>query len=161
VISERNKGGKMRTVRKLIYAFLPLLLLAPAALWAQGATVSGRVVGSAGEPLPSVSVFIQGLGVGSTTDSDGRYSFSVPSARVQGQTATITARRIGYTSQNAPITLSAGAITRDFALGPNPFQLGEVVVTGAGTTTTVEKLGNVRNTVDSSLIRKSNETNIG
>lgn len=150
----------MRTVRKLIYALLPSLLLVPAALWAQGATVSGRVVGSGGEPLPSVSVFIQGLGVGSTTDSDGRYSFSIPSARVQGQAVTLTARRIGYTSQNAPITLTAGNITRDFALGPNPFQLGEVVVTGAGTTTTVEKLGNVRNTVDSTLIRKSNEVNV-
>ena len=30
-------------------------------------------------------------------------------------------------------------------LEANPLQLGEVVVTGAGTATEVEKLGNVRN----------------
>jgi len=150
----------MRTVRKFLYAFLPTILLAPAVLFAQGATISGRVVGPAGEPLPSVSVYIQGYGAGSTTDADGRYSFSVPSARLQGQAVTLTARRIGYTSQSVQIPLAAGSVTRDFSLALNPFQLGEVVVTGAGTTTQVEKLGNVRNSVDSSLIRKSNETNV-
>jgi TonB-linked SusC/RagA family outer membrane protein len=150
----------MRTVRKLVYAFLPIALLAPVALFAQ-ATVSGRVLGASGEPLPSASVFIQGYGIGATTDADGSYSFQVPSARAQGQTATLTVRRIGYTSQNAQITLTNGStISQNFALALNPFQLGEVVVTGAGTTSTAEKLGNVRNSVDSSLIRKSNESNI-
>jgi len=156
----RKKGGEMRTVRKLVYVFLPIALLAPVALFAQ-ATVSGRVLGASGEPLPSASVFIQGYGIGATTDADGSYSFQVPSARAQGQTVTLTVRRIGYTSQNAQITLTNGStITQNFTLGLNPFQLGEVVVTGAGTTSTAEKLGNVRNSVDSSLIRKSNENNV-
>ncbi|HZF73712.1 MAG TPA: TonB-dependent receptor plug domain-containing protein, partial [Gemmatimonadaceae bacterium] len=132
----------------------------PAALLAQGAVLSGRVVGQAGEPLASATVFIQGMGAGATTDADGRYSFPVPSGRVQGQTVTVTARRIGYTSQSAAITLTAGNISHDFTLTLNPFQLGEVVVTGAGTTSSAEKLGNVRNSVDSTLIRKSNETNV-
>ena len=150
----------MSTVRKFVNAFLPTFLLVPAALFAQGTNISGRVVGASGEPLPSASVYIQGMGAGTTTDANGSYSFTVPSARVQGQTATLTARRIGYTQQNVPVTLTPGDITHDFALGLNPFQLGEVVVTGAGTTTTAEKLGNVRNSVDSTLIRKSNETNV-
>src|SRR5438270_17739 len=104
----------MRLVRKLLNALLPTILLVPAVLFAQGATISGRVVGPAGEPLPSVSVYIQGYGAGSTTDADGRYSFSVPSARLQGQAVTLTARRIGYTSQNVQIALAPGNITRDF-----------------------------------------------
>ena len=45
-------------------------------------------------------------------------------------------------------------------LEANPLQLGEVVVTGAGTATEVEKLGNVRNTVSPELIVKSNEANV-
>ena len=150
----------MRTVRKFVSAILPTILLVPAVLFAQGAVISGRVVGASGEPLPSASVFIQGYGVGSTTDADGRYTIQVPSARVNGQTVTLTARRIGYTGQNAQVLLTAGNIARDFNLALNPFQLGEVVVTGAGTTSSAEKLGNVRNSVDSTLIRKSNETNI-
>jgi TonB-linked SusC/RagA family outer membrane protein len=150
----------MRTVRRSLYAFLPTILLVPTVLFAQGATISGRVVGPAGEPLSTVSVYIQGYGAGSTTDEDGRYSFSVPSARLQGQAVTLTARRIGYTSASTQIALSPGQITHNFTLALNPFQLGEIVVTGAGTATAVEKLGNVRNSVDSSLIRKSNETNV-
>ena len=62
--------------------------------------------------------------------------------------------------KTARITLNPGTITQDFTLEANPLQLGEVVVTGAGTTMQVEKLGNVRNQVDSSLVQKSNESNV-
>src|SRR5438046_2461920 len=56
------------------------------------------------------------------------------------------------------ITLTPGAtINQNFTLPVNPFHLGEVVVTGAGTTTTRERLGVTINSVDSSLIRRSNE----
>ncbi len=130
-------------------------------LLAQGATISGRVTGDNGQPLPGVSVFVQGMGVGSTTDGQGRYTFAVPSGRAQGQAATLTARRIGYTARTVQIALAAStSVTQDFLLTANPLQLGEIVVTGAGTTTAVEKLGNVRNAVDSTAIVKSNETNI-
>src|SRR5438093_5493578 len=49
---------------------------------------------------------------------------------------------------------------QDFNLAPNPLQLGEVVVTGAGTTSTTEKLGSVRNNVPADQIVKSNEQNV-
>ncbi|HEY9480350.1 MAG TPA: carboxypeptidase regulatory-like domain-containing protein, partial [Gemmatimonadaceae bacterium] len=61
-----------------------------------GATVTGRVVNEAGAPLPSVSVFVEGLGMGSLTREDGRYTFTVPAARATGQQVTLTARLIGY-----------------------------------------------------------------
>jgi len=48
----------------------------------------------------------------------------------------------------------------DFVLETNPLQLGEVVVTGAGTTSEAQKIGNVRSPVDSAEIQKSNESNI-
>jgi TonB-linked SusC/RagA family outer membrane protein len=71
----------------------------------------------------------------------------------------LTARAIGYRPQSAQITLSSGAIDQDFTLVANPLQLGEIVVTGAGTVTEAEKLGNVRNYVDSTSITRSNEPN--
>ncbi|HEU4643263.1 MAG TPA: SusC/RagA family TonB-linked outer membrane protein, partial [Gemmatimonadaceae bacterium] len=73
---------------------------------------------------------------------------------------TLTARLIGFKAQSAQITLSAGTITHDFVLAANPLKLGEVVVTGAGTATTREKLGTVINTVDSAAIARSNEPNV-
>ncbi len=48
---------------------------------------------------------------------------------------------------------------RDFSLAANPLQLGEIVVTGAGTVSEVEKLGTVRSYVDSSTVINSGEQN--
>jgi TonB-linked SusC/RagA family outer membrane protein len=97
------------------------------------------------------------MGVGTITRDDGRYSFIVPAARAHGQQAQLTAKLIGYKAKSATITL-AGAINQDFVLEANPLQLGVVIVTGAGTTSAVEKLGNVINSVDSSALQRSNES---
>ena len=123
-------------------------------------TITGRVTSDAGAPLGSVEVSIAAMSVGTLTRDDGRYAFVIPGARVSRQTVTLTARRLGYKAQSAQITLAAGGVTHDFTLASNPLQLGEVVVTGAGTTTAIEKLGNVRNAVSAEQIDKSNETNI-
>lgn len=125
-----------------------------------GATVRGSIVNEAGTPLPSASVFVEGLELGGLTREDGSYSFSVPAARVNGEQVTLTARLIGYKPASVQITLAAGTITQNFALASNPLRLGEVVVTGAGTATTREKLGTVINTVDSAAISRSNESNV-
>ena len=153
----KHTGSLVRSFFTTVF----LLVCTAASLHAQGVTISGRVTADNGQPIPGVSVFVQGMGVGSTTDAQGRYSFALPSGRAQGQSAALMARRIGYTARSVPVTLSAAtSVSQDFVLSANPLQLGEIVVTGAGTATAVEKLGNVRNAVDSTLIKKSNETNI-
>ena len=148
----------MKGIAKFV-AGLGLTML-PAVAAAQDARISGRVTAEGGTPLPAASVFIEAMNAGSTTDNDGRYSFTLPAARVRGQTVTLTARRIGYTVRTAQVVLQPGQITQDFVLAANTLRLGDVVVTGAGTTTTREKLGNVINTVDSTLIERSNESNV-
>jgi TonB-linked SusC/RagA family outer membrane protein len=100
------------------------------------------------------------MGIGTVTREDGRYTLVVPAARANGQTATLVARLIGYKSVAAPVTLGNAPITHDFVLPANPLRLGEIVITGAGTSTAAEKLGNVRNHVDSTAITRSNESNI-
>ena len=152
----------MRQLVRCLLAFGCATAAGPGLLAAQqgSATVTGQVVNEAGTPLSSVSVFVEGLNIGSLSKDDGKYSFTVPAARVTGQQVTITARLIGYKPASARITLAAGNLTRNFTLESNPLRLGEVVVTGAGTATTREKLGTVINTVDSSAIAKSNESNV-
>jgi TonB-linked SusC/RagA family outer membrane protein len=115
---------------------------------------------SEGVPVPSATVSIPELGLGALTNEAGRYSITVPGARVQGQSVTVTARRVGYRPQNVRVAITAGTVTQDFELAANPLQLGEVVITGAGTATEVEKLGNVRNNVSAELIVKANEPNV-
>src|SRR5437762_5129185 len=134
-------------------------LLLPAVARAQ-TTISGRVLAQDRGPVSDVAVTIPELGVGAVTRDDGRYSITIPGARALGQTVTLNARRIGYRAESVRIVLQPGNITQDITLGANPLQLGEVVVTGAGTTSTVERLGNVRNVVSPDLIRKANEPNL-
>ena len=149
-----------RFVRRAIAIVAATALLPAWAAAQQGATISGRVVSEAGAPLSSASVFIQNMNIGSLTDADGKYTFQVPAARIQGQQVTVTARLIGFREQSVQVTLSAGNITQNFSLAANPLRLGEVVVTGEGTTQTRERLGSVVNSVDTSLISKANETNV-
>jgi len=138
-----------------------LTFLAPTWAVAQNpVTINGRVQSEDGAPLAYADVSIPSLGVGAVTRDDGRYAIFIPGARVTGQSVQMTARRLGYKVQTVTVQLTEGLITKDFSLAANPLQLGEVVVTGAGTATATEKLGNVRNNVSAEQIERSNETNV-
>src|SRR5665647_1971453 len=67
-------------------AMLAFLAFAASAASAQQATVTGRVTNEVGNPLPSASVFLDGMSLGTITRDDGRYTLTVPAARVNGQT---------------------------------------------------------------------------
>jgi len=110
------------------------------------------VTSAGGGPLPSVTVSITGMGLGSITREDGLYTFTVPAARVTGQSVTLTARRVGFAPQNAQITLTAGTITHDFVMTAAAQQLEQIIVTGAGTSQVRERVGGTINTVDSTTI---------
>ena len=144
--------------RHFLFFVTACTFTASAASAQSGATVTGRVTSDAGVPLGGAAVFIAGTNIGAQTNDDGTYTFIVPSSRATGGTATLTARVIGYTARSVQIALTPGStINQNFALPVNPFHLGEVVVTGAGTTTTRERLGVTINRVDSSILRRANE----
>ena len=120
-----------------------------------GIKVSGLVTSDVGAPIAGVNVYLQGLNIGTQTGPDGHYTFNVGSAYTNGQTATLTARVIGYTPKSVPVMLTAGKdITQDFTLAVNPLRLSDVVVTGAGTSTIREKLTTAIDEVDSSVIQR-------
>jgi hypothetical protein len=144
-----------------ILACIGIASLLPVAARAQeSATISGHVTGEGGIALSGVAVSIPELGLGGISRDDGSFAIAVPSARVNRQAVTVTARRVGYKPKSARVTVNPGTVTQDFVLEANPLQLGEVVVTGAGTSTEVEKLGNVRNSVSPELLVKANEANV-
>ena len=113
-----------------------------------------------GEPILFAQIGIEGMNIGAQSRDGGRYILTVPAMRVSGQAVTITAKGIGFRQASARITLRGGSQTQDFTLVANPLKLGEVVVTGAGTQTTNEKLGNVITTVEGVALDKSQETNV-
>jgi TonB-linked SusC/RagA family outer membrane protein len=145
-------------LRRILIALAAVCL--PIAARAQApATITGTVTREDGSTLAGATVAIPTLGLGAVTRPDGRYALIVPANRAQGQTITLSIRAIGYKPQTREVTLT-GDQSVDAVLAPNPLQLGELVVTGAGTESSVEKLGNVRNNVDSALIARSNESNL-
>jgi len=152
-----------RAVRSLLGALVGAVTFLPAAAAPAQipTTVSGRVTSETGAPAVGVQVYISDLLLGATTNETGNYQLTVPSARARGQSVTIAARGIGFRPKSAQIILAPGiAMTQDFQLAIAPVQLNQVVITGQGTVTTSEKLGNRIDQVHSDDIMRSNEPNL-
>ncbi|HLP04075.1 MAG TPA: carboxypeptidase-like regulatory domain-containing protein, partial [Paludibacter sp.] len=82
-----------------------LFLLLAVTQWmaAQGSQVTGVVTAQEdGQPLPGVSIFVQGMAnVGTITNVEGKYSIKVPAGK------SLTFRCIGYKLQVKPISADA------------------------------------------------------
>ena len=122
--------------------------------FAQNVVFSGRVT-SAGQPLGGASIGIAELGVGATTSVDGRYNFTVAIAQNAGRSVTLRVRAIGYTPKQAPVTLEAGRVEKDFELAKDVLNLEQVVVTGVGDATSQKKTAFSVGVVDASQIKEA------
>src|SRR5689334_18773316 len=110
---------KKALVKGLAVSTLGMLLRSTAAMAQQSVSVSGHV-SAEGRPLERATVRVPVLNITRTTDRSGFYSFLIPARRVGGQTVVLTAsfsdRRDRFLPDSATITLSGGAIVRDFDL---------------------------------------------
>ena len=110
-------------MKKRLLNLIVLLFLVSAAAMAQ--TVTGRVTSSVdGSPLPGVSVLVKSTTSGTTTDTDGKYTISVP-----GPDAVLVVSFIGFAAQEIPV---GSRTVIDVALAEDVTQLSEVVVTALG-----------------------------
>lgn len=115
-------------MKKILQRFLwGLLFFVGSHAYAQTRTVTGTVTSkSDGQPLPGVSVVVQGTTIGTQTGPDGAYSIKVGS----GQSLVFTF--IGFDSQ---IVAASGDKVNVLLVGSTS-SLTEVVVTGYGAPTT-------------------------
>lgn len=126
----------------------------PVAIYAQSGTIAGKVMSTAGDPLPGANVVVQvaGLMLGAAADANGNYTITAVPAGIQK----ITARFVGYRSDTKEVNVAVGRITEvNFSLAPTVLQLDEVVVTGAGAAVEKMKLGNTVSTINSSSIQEA------
>jgi TonB-linked SusC/RagA family outer membrane protein len=130
-------------LRRMLAGVVLLLGTLPAVAAAQApTTVSGRITNEANAPVPAVNVTISALGVGASTNSEGRYSFTVAGNRVSGQTVVLTARLIGYRPVSRTIILRSGAsLSQDFRIVRSAAELEGVVVTALGISREKSQLG--------------------
>jgi TonB-dependent SusC/RagA subfamily outer membrane receptor len=103
-----------------------LLMMSPFLVMAQERTVSGKVTDAeTGDGLPGVNVLIKGTTVGTSTDSNGSYTLTVPN-----DNSVLVFSFIGYTT----IEVVVGAQTTiNQTLQSDIKSLEEVVVVGYGT----------------------------
>ncbi len=87
--------------------------------------VRGKVLGEGGLPLSGASVQVKGTTVGTTTNGDGNFSFSVPNNNV-----TLVISSIGYTEQEVAL---AGKNEISVTLVSSTKEMDQVVVIGYGT----------------------------
>ena len=124
--------------RKTLFALLILVIASPGLLAAQ--TVTGTVRDQAtGNPVNAAQVFIEGLDLGSLSQSDGQYLI----LNVPAGTHTVTVQSIGYRSESAEVTVPAGeSVIQNFFLASQALQLDELVVTGTAAASRVREIGN-------------------
>jgi TonB-linked SusC/RagA family outer membrane protein len=120
------QSTRLRRWLTVVLAFVGV----PAMVFAQGATISGKIMDDNQVPLVGANVTIDALSISIGSNTAGQYTITIPSARVSGQSVVIRVRAIGYTPQTRTITLSAGASTQNFSLSADINKLSQVVVTG-------------------------------
>lgn len=101
-----------------------LFLVCTTFLWSQQKNVSGNVSDPDGNPLPGVSIIIEGTSIGTESDFDGNYSVNVEEGN------TLVFSFIGMVTQKIVVGVSS---ILDVKLAEDTSQLDEVVVVGYGT----------------------------
>ena len=141
----------MHKLTSLISALVMLLCVTD--IFAQGITVTGRVVDESGEPLIAVTVFEEGKTTnGTMTDIDGNYSLSVSSAK-----AVIVYSCLGFAEVKETVGLRK-AINVTLTEEKLSIDAAEVVSVGYGSVTRRDLTGSVSK-VDMGEILKAPVTN--
>lgn len=130
---------------KRILLSLVLCLVTVAAVLAQGRTIQGRITDSNGDGIPGVTVLVKGTTNGVTTTSNGSYTLNNVS-----QGATLIVSSVGYETQEIVVG-SQNQI--DVSLADDVTELGEVVVTGYGSTLKKEVTGSISSIKSEDLTR--------
>lgn len=124
----------MRELSKKLYLLLAALLCMSTALFAQ--EVRGVVTDSNGEPLPGVSVVVEGTTLGTQTDLDGAYVIEVPDINASNLQFIF----IGMKDQIIPVN---GRTVIDVVMEEDVTMLEETVVIGYATVKRRDLLGSV------------------
>ncbi|AGA79945.1 SusC/RagA family TonB-linked outer membrane protein [Echinicola vietnamensis] len=140
-----------RTFTKLSILVFVFLLVGSA--YAQEVTITGTVTTAEdGEPLPGVSVLLQGTNSGTVTDLDGNYSIDVADRE-----GTLVFSYLGYVTQTLAIQ---NRTTIDVVMEEDVSEMGEFVVTAFDIDQSEKSLGYAAQVVESDEITKTKQPNL-
>ncbi len=126
----------MRLKVTMLLTVFSMFLFAGIDARAQNTTVTGTVTSADnGEPLPGVTVLVQGTNRGTTTNAEGEYSLAVPSGN-----NVLVFSFVGFQSQEVQIN---GQTTINVEMRTDVQQLSDVVVVGYGSQIKEDVTGNI------------------
>lgn len=117
----------------------------------QDKLIEGQVVDDSGEPLPGVTILIKGLGKGTTTNLNGRYTLNVPE-----DNNILVFSYVGYMTSEIEI---GNRSVIDVEMVVDQTQLDEVVVTALGIEREKQQLGYATQSLDGEDVNEARETN--
>ena len=122
---KRWKGGIQGSRILFLLLFLTALISSPLAFSQSALKISGAVVSDTdGENIPGVSITIKGTTSGTVTDTEGRFTITVPSRQ-----SVLVFSNIGFTAQEVTVGSQTNLQIR---LKEDVAVLNEVVVVGYG-----------------------------
>lgn len=133
---------KKNLFKKLSLIIVAILMVS--AVWAQQ-SISGTVSDESGQPLPGVTVIIEGTIQGTVTDVDGNYSLNVPSG-----TANLAFSFVGMRTAVIPINNQA---VIDLVMEQETIGLAEIITVGYGTQKKVNMTGSVTSIQAEELVK--------
>lgn len=121
-------------------------------------TIRGTVTGNDGAPLPGVTVLLEEVRLGATTDERGFYQIT---GDVTEGTYLLQASFVGYARFSKSIAIVQGAteFNEDISLEEDILELDQVIVTGNSPTSTRRQLGNNISVVNGEQLQRSATTN--
>lgn len=114
--------------------------------------VRGKVTGSAGDPIPGVSVVVKGTTSGTITDADGNYS--LPAVSPNG---TLVFSFVGMRTLELPV---AGKLVLDITMEEETIGIDEVVAIAYGTQKKSEVTGSI-SSISTEELKDMPSNNIG
>ena len=151
---DRNQkvASCLSRVKEAIVAVLLLMVVGTGTALAQtsGRTITGKVLDENNQPMPGVTIIVDGTTNGTMTGSDGTFTLGgVPSG------ATVIVSCIGYTNQVLPVGKSNYVVS----LVPDSEMLEETVVVAFGQQKKLSVTGAI-STVASADLRKTTSTRL-
>jgi len=137
-------------IMKKITILIGLLLICATALFSQQARVITGTVTSeeeGGAPLPGVTIQVKGTTVGTITDSNGKYTITVPASAT-----TLVFTYVGMHSQEVEI---GGRNIIDVVMKQDVMNLEEIIVTGVAAGTPRKKLAVAVEKVDAEKLKEA------
>lgn len=115
-------------------------------------TVTGTIKDESGQTFPGVNIVVKGTSIGTTSDTNGKYSLSV-----EDENATLVFSFVGYKTEEVVL---AGRTIIDLSMTPDTKSLEEIVVTALGIERSARSLGYATSKVKSDELTVNRTPNL-